>query len=141
MSNSATPDLSNLDIPTDTWTQPFWDASAANKLLVPRCSSCTQFRWPPGPFCPHCRSQQTEWVEPGIARIYTFTLVPQQQEKNGDQQCRVPALIEFPDAGGIRILAAIVDTPLADIRIGAELTVGWSQAMNATVPVFSVARR
>jgi hypothetical protein len=54
------------------------------------------------------------------------------------QQYRVPALIEFPAADGIRILASIVDTPLAVIRIGAELTLGWSQAVNAMVPVFSI---
>jgi uncharacterized OB-fold protein len=138
---STAPDLSTLEIPMDAWTQPFWDASAAKKLLVPRCSACARFRWPPGPFCPHCQSQLTEWVEPGAARIYSFTVVPEQRDAEVDrQQYRVPALIEFPAADGIRILASIVDTPLTEIRIGAQLTLGWSQAVNATVPVFSIPR-
>jgi len=135
---SMTPDLSTLDIPADAWTQPFWDATAQQRLLLPRCADCTRCRWPPGPFCPYCQSQRTEWVEPGDARIYSFTIVPQAREQ-GAAQPRVPALIEFPAADGIRILAAIVDTPLDKIRIGASVKVGWSQAANATVPVFSIA--
>jgi hypothetical protein len=50
----------------------------------------------------------------------------------------VPALVEFPDAGGLRLLAAIVDTRLDAIRIGSTLGLGWSRAANATVPVFHV---
>jgi uncharacterized protein len=135
---SAAPDLSTLEIPIDAWTQPFWDGTAERELLLPRCSACMRFRWPPGPFCPDCQSQQTEWVEPGPARIYSFTLIPERSDTGVDQpQYRVPALVEFPAADGIRILAAIVATPLAEIRIGAELKLGWSRAVNAVVPVFS----
>lgn len=125
---STAPDISALEVPMDAWTQPFWDATAQKRLLVPRCAACSRFRWPPGPFCPRCQSQLTEWVEPGLARIYTFTII----------QDRVPALIEFPAAAGVRMLAAIVGTPLTEIRIGVEVTLGWSQAANAMVPVFSV---
>ena len=138
---STTPDLSTLDIPMDAWTQPFWDATAEKKLLMPRCGACSRFRWPPGPFCPHCQSQLIEWVPPGAARIYSFTIISDQREPGSGQPTqRVPALVEFPAADGIRILAAIVDTPLAAIRVGAELKVGWSQAVNAAVPVFSILR-
>jgi uncharacterized OB-fold protein len=138
---STAPDLGTLEIPMDAWTQPFWDATAEKKLLVPRCSACSHFRWPPGPFCWHCQSQLTEWVEPGLARIYSFTLLADRRDQGtGQPPQQVPALVEFPAADGIRILAAIVDTPLAEIRIGAELQLGWSQAANALVPVFSIPR-
>jgi uncharacterized OB-fold protein len=80
-------------------------------------------------------------VQPGPGRIYSFTILGDQRGQGADQpKQRVPALVEFPAADGIRILAAIVDTPLADIRIGAELELGWSQAVNAVVPVFSIPR-
>jgi hypothetical protein len=138
---SIAPDLSALEIPMDAWTQPFWDASARSQLLLPRCVACQHFRWPPGPFCPHCQSQQTEWLPAGSARIYSFTLTPEPRSSETDsQRYRAPALIEFPEADGIRLLAAIVDTPIAAIQIGAPLQLGWSQAANARVPVFSVAR-
>ena len=136
---SITPDVSALEIPTDAWTQPFWDATERHLLLLPRCAECSRFRWPPGPFCPHCRSQQTDWLEPGEARIYSYTIIPQQREESsGPAQSRVAALIEFPAANGVRILAAIVATPLTDLRINAPVRLDWLQAANATVPVFSI---
>jgi len=138
---AVAPDISGLEIPMDPWTRPFWERAAEGLLVLPRCAACTQFRWPPGPFCPYCRSQQTEWAPAGIARVYSFTIVQDPRETGvGPSAPRVPALIEFPEANGVRLLAAIVDTPLADIRIGAQLKLGWSQAANAQVPVFSVLR-
>jgi uncharacterized protein len=136
---SNAPDLSGLEIPMDAWTQPFWDATAGGKLQLPRCSVCARFRWPPGPFCPHCQSQLTDWVDPGMARIYSFTIISDESAPGALKiPQRVAALVEFPAADGIRILAAIVATPPALIRIGAQLKVSWSQAVNATVPVFSI---
>ena len=131
---STAPDVSTLEIPMDAWTQPFWDGAAQGKLLLPRCAACQHFRWPPGPFCPHCQSQRIEWLEPGVARIFSFTII----RTAGDDgpSVHVPTLIEFPEADGVRLLAAIVDTPLSAIRIGAELDLGWSQAANGKVPVF-----
>lgn len=136
---STAPDFSTLEVPMDAWTQPFWEATAQKRLLVPRCADCSRFRWPPGPFCPRCQSQLTEWVEPGLARIYTFTIIQEQHEREVEEpQYRVPALIEFPAADGVRMLAAIVGTPLTEIRIGVEVALGWSKAGDAMVPVFSV---
>jgi uncharacterized OB-fold protein len=133
----SAPDLSALEIPIDSWTKPFWDGAAEGKLLAPRCAACHHYRWPPGPFCPHCQSQLTEWVPSGSGRIYSFTIIRDQQGSDRPS-IHVPALIEFPQSDGIRLLAAIVDTPLTAIQIGAEATVGWSRAANAMVPVFRV---
>jgi hypothetical protein len=136
---SAGPDLTALEVPMDAWTQPFWEAAAQSKLLLPRCAACHHFRWPPGPFCPHCQSQLTQWTEPGVARVYSFTIVRDQHAQDAARPApRAPALIEFPDADGVRMLAAIVDTPLEDIRIGAEVALRWSRAANVAMPVFSI---
>jgi uncharacterized OB-fold protein len=134
---SIEPDLRSVEIPMDSWTQPFWDGTAEGKLLAPRCSACHRFRWPPGPFCPHCQSQLTEWIAAGEARIYSFTIVHNRQPDGTLQVC-VPALIEFPETDGIRLLAAIVNTPVSVIQIGANAVLGWSQAANARIPVFSI---
>jgi len=123
----------------DSWTQPFWDATAQRKLLLPRCSACGRFRWPPGPFCPACRSQPVDWVPAGAGRVYSFTVIPgAPAEEAGQRPVFVPALIEFPEAGGVRLIAAIVDTPVAAVRIGAKVELGWSEAANAVVPVFKL---
>jgi uncharacterized protein len=138
MATSAHPDLSDLDIPIDSWTQPFWQAAALQQLMMPRCGDCQQFRWPPGPFCPVCRSQRVQWLPAGSGKIYSFTIVHANRTSETPSSQLVPALIEFPQAGGMRLLAAVVDTPLSEVRIGAQVEPHWSQAANAVVPVFKV---
>ena len=131
---STAPDIGALDVPVDAWTEPFWAAAEKGELTLPRCTDCARFRWPPGPFCPHCHSQRVEWRASGPARVYSFTVV-----RNQDAKLHVPALVEFPEADGVRILAAIVDKAIEDIRIGAALRVHWSRAANVSVPIFSLA--
>ena len=132
------PDLSQLEITMDSWTEPFWQAAEAGDLLVPKCGDCGRFRWPPGPFCPGCRSQATVWVPPGPARLYSFTVVRQPNPDDGTRTV-APALVEFPQADGIRMTAAVIDASIDRLAIGAGLVLGWSQAMNGKVPVFRLA--
>jgi uncharacterized OB-fold protein len=80
-----------------------------------------------------------EWVEPGAARIYSFTVLREAGDNGGPDRVIAPALVEFAGAEHVRLLAAIVDTALDDIRIGAELTLEWARAADAAVPVFRVA--
>ena len=136
---TSAPDIGALEIPTDAWTQPFWAAAAKRQLLLPRCADCGGHRWPPGPFCPACQSQAVQWVEPGRARIYSYTVLHEPSGPDGRPARMIaPALVEFTGADHVRLLAAIVDTALDDIRVGAELTVQWARAANAVVPVFRV---
>jgi uncharacterized OB-fold protein len=134
---SSAPDVATLEIPTDAWTQPFWDATANKTLAAPRCSQCLRFRWPPGPFCPVCQSQAVQWIAISEARIYSFAIIPAKSETSMPVY-RVPALIELPLADGIRILAPIVDTPLGAIRIGAPVEVRWHMTAAGTLPMFCV---
>jgi uncharacterized OB-fold protein len=135
---SARPDVRELQVPIDRWTSPFWQATAERKLIMPRCMKCRHFRWPPGPFCPVCQAQDLEWIPAGDGLVYTFTVVRSTAADSEVSQILVPALIEFPDAGSLRLLASIVDSPLASVHIGAKVEVDWSPAANATVPVFRI---
>ncbi|MGB8365938.1 MAG: Zn-ribbon domain-containing OB-fold protein [Rhizomicrobium sp.] len=134
------PDIANLEIPIDAWTKPFWDAAAEHRLLMPSCEDCGRFRWPPGPFCPRCQSQKIRWSCPGSPRIYSFTVMQDAAGADGGQpRLHVPALIEFPEADGVRLLAAVAGCPIAAIGIGSRVTVEWTKAANATVPYFVIA--
>jgi uncharacterized OB-fold protein len=138
MSNlSLSPDLSALEIPMDAWSQPFWDAAAARKLLMPRCGACGTFRWPAGPFCPECSSQEVEWVPPGQGRIFSFTILAMRgQSEDAPPRFRIPALVEFDDAPGVRLVSSLIDAPAEAVAIGALVSLDWLTAANATVPVF-----
>ncbi len=136
---SSTPDISAFPLPIDQWTQPFWDAAARQELVLPRCAACQTWRWPPTPFCPKCRSQELEWQPAGPARLYSYSIIRQLGPTPDDPlRIVVPGLVEFPEAGAMRIVAAIVDSPLEAIRIGAALTVGWTPKEATNVPVFSI---
>lgn len=134
---TSAPDIAQFDIPKDQWTEPFWQAAERGELTLPRCASCHTHRWPPGPFCPECRSQEVEWVQAGPAILYSYTVV-RQPTSDGQMKVVAPSLVEFPEAGGVRIVAAIVDTPVKAIKIGSPLTLDWNKSGEDNVPVFSI---
>jgi uncharacterized OB-fold protein len=135
---TSAPRLGNLEIPIDTWTEPFWEGTAQQQLLVPRCGQCGRVRWPAGPFCPGCQSQQVDWIPAGPAQVYSFTVVRQKGEEGSPPHWVAPALIEFPDTG-VRIVAAIVDAPVADIAIGRAVEVCWRSHRGSNIPMFRLA--
>lgn len=47
----------------DPLTGPFWTAAGKGQLVVQRCESCGEYRWPPLAGCPECRSRQASWAE------------------------------------------------------------------------------
>jgi uncharacterized OB-fold protein len=130
-------DISHLSIPKDQWTEPFWEGTARGELLLPHCGSCKTHRWPPGPFCPECRSQEVAWAPAGPAVLCSYTVV-RQPAPDGTTRIVAPSLVEFPESGGVRIVAALVDTPLEAIAIGSTLTLGWNCHGEDNVPVFSI---
>ena len=126
---------------TDPWTRPFWDNAAEGYLSAPRCAPCGVFRMPPRPFCPACRSQDVEWVRlSGTGRLYTYTIV-ERATSPGMDDCipYVPAVVEIPDADGVRLISNIVETPIFRIAIGARLSVMFDRLSDGvTVPRFRV---
>ena len=137
---SQAPDISAFPLPIDQWTQPFWDAAARHELVMPRCAACQAWRWPPTPFCPKCRSQSIEWLPAGPPQLYSYTIIRQPGPSPEDPfRIVVPGLVEFPEAGGMRFVAAIVDSQIDALRIGVPLTVGWTAKEANNVPVFFIA--
>jgi len=139
---SITPDFSALEVPMDVWSEPFWQAGTADgRVIMPRCTACATFRWPPGPFCPSCHTQEVEWVSAGAARLYSFTILPvPAADTEARPQFRVPALAEFADAPGVRLVSVLADAPIDGLAIGDALTIDWRAAANTSVPVFRLAQ-
>lgn len=134
---SLCPDFSSLEVPMDAWSLPFWDAARERRLLMPRCAACGTFRWPAGPFCPQCRAQPLQWLDPGRGRIYSFTILPMPGEsETAPPRLRIPALVEFDRAPGVRLASVLVDAPPEAVAIDAAVEVDWLDAANARVPVF-----
>jgi len=120
-------------------TEPFWQATAAHRLVVPRCTTCGTFRMPPSPFCWKCRAQGVEWVDhDGAGTVYSFTVIrhaviPQVR----DALPLIAAVVELPRTGGCRLIGNVVDCTPEDVKIGAPVTLDWYDVREGTtIPVF-----
>ncbi len=135
---SITPDFSAMEIPMDSWSEPYWAAAAQHQLQFPQCESCGSFRWPAGPFCPECRSQDVAWVAAGQGRIYSFTILPVAVAEGDEPRFRIPALVTFDGIAGVRLVSVLIDAAQTDVQIDAAVEMDWLPALNATVPVFRI---
>jgi hypothetical protein len=123
-------------------TEPFWRAAAEHRLVVPRCTTCGTFRFPPSPFCFHCRAQDVEWIDhDGAGEIYSFTVIrhaviPQVAEALPF----VAAVVELPETNGCRLVGNVVDCDPAEVRIGLAVTLDWYDVRaGESVPAFRLA--
>ena len=56
--------------------EPFYQAIAESRFVLPYCADCGRAHLPPGPVCPFCFSDRVEWrLASGRGRISTWTLV------------------------------------------------------------------
>jgi uncharacterized protein len=116
-----------IDLTPDVFTKSFWDAAAEHRLVVPRCTSCATFRLPPSAFCWKCRAQGVEWVEqPGRGTVYSYTVVwhPLLPDLAASVPY-VPAVVELPDTGGIRVVGAMRDVRISDVHVGIDVELVW----------------
>lgn len=123
-----------IGVTADVFTQPFWDAAAQHRLVVPRCTACGTYRFPPGPFCWNCQAQDVEWIEqPGRGVVYSFTVVRHPLLPSlADTVPYVPAVVELPDTNGCRLVGAMTEVGVADVRIGLDVELVWRDVREGT---------
>ena len=125
----------------NVFTEPFWLATAEHRLVLPRCTACGTFRFPPSPFCYACRAQDVEWVEhDGHGTLYSFTIIRHAVIPDvKDALPFIAAVVELPDTNGCRIIGNVVDVDERDVRIGMDVRVDWYDVREGTtVPFFRV---
>ena len=105
----------------------WWEAAAAHRLVVQRCTDCGHTRHPPGPVCPHCRSLASEWsTVPGTGRVYTYTVVRQAFIPSlADKIPYVVIAVELDGADGVRIVSNLVDAETEEVAVGLAVEVVW----------------
>ena len=111
---------------TADWnTREWWDLVKQHKFTVQRCAACGTFRHPPNPVCYKCRSFEYEWAPvSGAGKVFTYTIVT--HPTNPLYKDQVPynvAVIELPDAGGVRMMGNILECSNDGIRVGMPVQV------------------
>lgn len=106
----------------DPDSAPFWAACREHRLVLQKCTACGAVRYPPGPFCPHCRARAAEWIESaGCGRVFSWIVVthPVPKEVYAGDVPYVVALVELDE--GVRMASNVVGcTPAAvhgDMRV------------------------
>ena len=113
----------------DALLQPYWDAAAKGKLLIKHCKACGKNHYYPRTICPHCFSDQTEWLETkGEGTIYSWSV-----ERRANPPYSI-AYVALPE--GVTILTSIVDCDLNKLAIGQKVKLGFEQRDGVTAPVF-----
>ena len=112
----------------------FFEGAKEHKLLIQRCSACQALRHPPQPRCDKCGSYDWDTLESsGKGTVYSFVVNHYPQVPAFDYPLPI-GLVELEE--GTRLVAQIVDTPVASITVGMAVEVTWIEDGDLTVPAF-----
>ena len=105
----------------DLDTQPFWDGCNEGRFLLPTCADCRTVRWPPGPMCPVCQSERTDWVDwKGPGTVYSWTVVHHAAHPAlAEQVPYVIALVEV--APNVRVLGNVTGCEPGEVHADMEV--------------------
>jgi uncharacterized OB-fold protein len=118
-------------------TAPFWEAAAAGRLVVERCTACGADSFPPRGTCRACRCRETTWAEvTGPGTVYSFT-VNHQRWLPGLEVPYAVVLVEFPDHPGVRVPGRLRGCAPEEAAIGMAVDVGFAPGpAGVAVPSF-----
>jgi uncharacterized OB-fold protein len=111
-----------FDLPTiEAESEPYWDALRDGRLLIKHCRACDRYHSYPRPFCPHCWSDEVDWVEAsGRATLYTHsTVYVNDLPPFPPQVPYVAAVVDLDE--GPRMVTRVVDCGPEDLEIGMRL--------------------
>ena len=118
-------------------TRPFWEGAKKHELLLQKCRGCGKFYFYPRSICPHCLSDNTEWIKvSGRGKIYSFTV--SHREGSPAFKPDVPyniAIIELEE--DVHMLSNIVECRNEDISIDMPVEVVFDDVTpEVTLPKF-----
>lgn len=122
----------------NNWARPFWDGTREEKLLIQLCSDCKKHIFYPRMVCPHCFSDNIDWVEAsGKGTIYSFTIVEANAPSPfiGDLPFVIAVVILEE---GVRMLTNIVDCDPYSLQCEQPVEVAFRKKNDEfTLPMFT----
>ncbi|MEO8297289.1 MAG: Zn-ribbon domain-containing OB-fold protein [Burkholderiales bacterium] len=96
---------------------PFFEGTAAGRLMLKHCDGCNRVHYYPRAICPHCFSAATRWVaSAGLGRIYTYSV-----SRLGVPVPFAIAYVELDE--GVTLMSNLVDCDLDALAIGQRVQV------------------
>ncbi|MCY4425704.1 MAG: OB-fold domain-containing protein [Halieaceae bacterium] len=131
-----------LDKSSDAMFQPYYDAAAEQRFVLPQCGSCGHRFWYPQTSCPSCLSLEWTWRDTKPqGRIFSWTEV--HHPFNEELTETVPFLVvivEPDEAPGVHLVSSVRGIEPGELRVGLPVVATfaapvWSDHM---LPVFEI---
>lgn len=123
--------------------QPYYDAAAEKRLVLPWCNSTERYFWYPQVTSPYSSSTDWTWRDVGPqGRIFSWTVVHHPfAEELVEKVPFVVALVELDDAPGIRLLSNIPIDRAEELRIGLPVIATFAAPIwsDQILPSFEIA--
>ena len=119
------------------WAKPFWDAAKRNELIIQKCKDCEKHVFYPRLVCPHCFSDNLDWVDAsGKGTVYAYTIVQNNAPSPFiNDMPYVVAVIRL--AEGVQMLSNIVDCDVNDLKCDMDVEVTFEKLNDEfTLPKF-----
>jgi uncharacterized OB-fold protein len=115
---------------TNPETKPFWDAAAAERFLIGRCSACGKAHYYPRSLCPFCLGEAILEPASGMGEIYTVSVT-----YRGAPEPYAIGYVTLKE--GPRILTNFIDCEFAELKIGQAVKLKWTPTEGPPVPTFT----
>lgn len=121
----------------------FWEALRRHELVVQRCKQCGTFQHGPEWICHQCQGGELEWHKvAGRGRLYSWVrswnpVHPALKEAGP----YIIAVVELPDAGGVRMVGNLLGDPKQDAPFDAEVEAVFEDHPDATLVQWRLVNR
>ena len=126
----------------DPYAEQFWTFTEQQELRLQRCGECGRFRWPPGPVCDQCLSEDYAWEEvSGRGRLLSWVIYRRRYFPEYPAPHTV-LMVELDE--GPLFVTQPIDIETHALRDGLAMELGWVDGEDSfgayQLPVFSPAR-
>ena len=118
--------------PVNPENERYFAAAKEGVLLVGKCGDCGEYHFYPRLICPHCNSDNTEWVPAkGTGAIYSHSTM-----RRGVPTPYTIAYVTLDE--GVSMMTNIVDCDPDSLKIGDKVKLVFRNAEDGTpVPMFA----
>ena len=117
----------------DGFSQPFWDAANAERLVIQHCSDCDRLQHPPGEVCRDCGEGGALGWQPvsGRGTIYNYGVVHDCPVRLlQEEQPFNLAVVTLDDDPGIQMYSHLPGTAVDDVPVGAAVELIFEASAN-----------
>lgn len=125
------------DADIDHDNRSLYEGWLSHELRIPQCADCGRWHQPSRAICPFCWSfNVVPTPVSGNGRVTLAIILSQGRTAPGVTYPYPVVTVELEEQPALRFTTTIIDCDLADVRIGMDVELAWTQRAGAPFPVF-----